>query len=86
MTKKVNWRDENRPREWNLQNTFLRVWHTVSADVMEIDRRNENLQNTILRVWHTISADNMEIDRGNENLQNTLCSGVHISLIEYDRY
>ena len=53
---------------------------------MEIDRGNENLQNTFLRVWHTISADVMEIDRRNENLQNTLGSGVHIYLIEYDKY
>ncbi len=33
-------------RNENLQNTFLRVWHTISADVMEIDGGNENLQNT----------------------------------------
>ena len=56
------------------------------TDVMEIDRRNENLQNTYLHVWHIISDDVTEIDRGNENLWNTLFLGVHISLIEYDRY
>ena len=31
----------------NLHNTFLRVWHTISAVVMEIDRGNENLRNTL---------------------------------------
>ena len=56
------------------------------TDMMEINSGNENLRNSFLHVWHTISADVMEIDRGNDNLQNTLCSGVHISLIEYDRY
>ena len=56
------------------------------TDMIEIDRGNENLRNTYSRVWHTISADVMEIDPGNENLRNTLGSGIHIYLIEYNRY
>ena len=31
----------------NLWNTFLRVWHTISADVMKIDHGSDNLQNTL---------------------------------------